>query len=141
MQQQYYCPNCKASVFCGDRFCGNCGISLNWAVQQMPVPLSPLSHGYQYTDQQQTWCQQREPYNRQVGWYEQSGLNLPTVDNQESASGNLNQYQQRYRNGNLGTASQKKSSSEDGAVTPISIEISKLLADFFDKRSNCKKAG
>lgn len=86
MRQMYYCPNCRASVSCGARFCGSCGIRL-----------------------------------------------------QESASGNLNQYQQRHMNGNRGTVSQSKSSSQDAAVTPITIEISKLLADFFGKQTKCQK--
>ena len=97
MRQMYYCPNCRASVSCGARFCGSCGISLNWVVEQMPPPSSPL------------------------------------------ASGNLKQYQQQHMNGNRGTISQSKSSSQDAAVTPISIEISKLLADFFGKQTKCQK--
>jgi hypothetical protein len=47
--------------------------------------------------------------------------------NQVSALGNPNQYQQRYVYSNGGT------------VTPISTEISKLLADFFGKRMKYSK--
>ncbi len=34
MQQQYQCSNCGAHVAFGTRFCGNCGIQLNWPAQQ-----------------------------------------------------------------------------------------------------------
>jgi len=34
MQQTYHCPVCRAPVASGTRFCGNCGISLNWPAQQ-----------------------------------------------------------------------------------------------------------
>lgn len=34
MQQWYQCPNCGAPVALGVRFCGNCGVQLNWPAQQ-----------------------------------------------------------------------------------------------------------
>ena len=34
MQQTYQCPNCSNSVMSGARFCGTCGIHLNWTTQQ-----------------------------------------------------------------------------------------------------------
>lgn len=34
MQQWYQCPKCGTSVTFGARFCGNCGIQLNWPTQQ-----------------------------------------------------------------------------------------------------------
>jgi predicted nucleic acid-binding Zn ribbon protein len=37
MQQQYQCPNCGVPIAIGARFCGQCGIQLNW--QQMPSPV------------------------------------------------------------------------------------------------------
>ena len=40
MQQQYQCPNCKAPVAFGMRFCGNCGMQLNWPTQQHILPPS-----------------------------------------------------------------------------------------------------
>ena len=132
MRQRYYCPDCGALVFCGDRFCGNCGASLNWVLQNTPAPVPPLSDGYQCPEQQQAWCQQ-------VGRYEQPGRDLQTLDGQESASGSLNQCKHQYRDGSRGTAALRKSSSQDSDVTPISIEISRLLADFFEKHSKRKK--
>ncbi len=132
MWQTDYCPNCRAPVSYGDRFCGNCGISLNWVAQQIP-PSLPFLHGHQNNGQQQTWYQQ-------PGWHEQSGRPRPTVDSQESVSTNLNQrQQQRHINANHGTVPQSKSSSRHGPVTPMSIEIPKLLEGFFNKHIECKK--
>ena len=37
MQQTYRCPTCHQQVTYGMRFCGNCGIPLNWQ-QQTPSP-------------------------------------------------------------------------------------------------------
>jgi hypothetical protein len=34
MQQQYQCSNCGAPVTFGMRFCGSCGVQLNWPTQQ-----------------------------------------------------------------------------------------------------------
>ncbi len=38
MQQQYQCSNCGAQVAFGIRFCGNCGMQLNWPTQQQMQP-------------------------------------------------------------------------------------------------------
>jgi hypothetical protein len=39
--QMYFCPNCRAQVAYGNRFCRSCGVKLDWLVQQMtPVPAS-----------------------------------------------------------------------------------------------------
>lgn len=35
MQQRYTCPGCREVVAYGARFCMNCGIPLNWTLQQM----------------------------------------------------------------------------------------------------------
>ncbi len=37
-QQQHQCPNCGTPVPFGAKFCGQCGIQLNW--QQMPSPVN-----------------------------------------------------------------------------------------------------
>jgi tetratricopeptide (TPR) repeat protein len=34
MQQAYQCSNCGTAVAFGTRFCGNCGVQLNWPAQQ-----------------------------------------------------------------------------------------------------------
>jgi hypothetical protein len=38
MQQWYQCPRCGAPVAFGVRFCGNCGLQLNWQMQQAQPP-------------------------------------------------------------------------------------------------------
>ena len=38
MQQQYQCVNCGAPVAFGAKFCSNCGLQLNWAIQQQSPP-------------------------------------------------------------------------------------------------------
>ena len=45
MLQKFYCPNCMAPVVRGERFCGNCGVNLIWAVQPAPTdrPVTPIS--------------------------------------------------------------------------------------------------
>jgi hypothetical protein len=35
MQRMYFCPNCRAPVAYGYRFCSNCGVKLEWLIQQM----------------------------------------------------------------------------------------------------------
>jgi hypothetical protein len=38
MQQWYQCPQCGAPVAFGVRFCGSCGLQLNWQTQQTQPP-------------------------------------------------------------------------------------------------------
>jgi hypothetical protein len=124
MRQIYFCPNCRAPIGYGDRFCGNCGINLKWEIRQIPPQSLPLWYDCQYPGEQQTCSRQQLQYNQ-----------LPY--DQASVSGNANQNQQQYIHGNRGTTSSGKRSPVDGTAKPISNEISKLLADFFDKRAKC----
>lgn len=41
MQQRYKCPSCGTPVAFGVRFCGNCGVQLNWPTQQQSPPPPP----------------------------------------------------------------------------------------------------
>jgi hypothetical protein len=34
MREKYFCPNCRAVITCGERFCGNCGTALRWVIPQ-----------------------------------------------------------------------------------------------------------
>jgi hypothetical protein len=119
MRQIYFCPNCRAPIGYGDRFCGNCGINLEWVTRQIPAQPLPQWYDCHYPEQQQTCGGQQLQYN------------------QASASVNANQNQQQYVHGNRATTSSGKRSSVDVTAKPISDEISKLLADFFDKQAKC----
>jgi hypothetical protein len=46
MQQQYQCSNCGAQVAFGVRFCGNCGVQLNWPTHQQ-VQSTPVYQQWQ----------------------------------------------------------------------------------------------
>jgi predicted amidophosphoribosyltransferase len=95
MLQIHFCPSCGARAAYSARFCGTCGFDLISVVPEVPPP----SYDYQYPFQQ--WV----PYS--------------PVYNQEAASVNAGQYQQRN-------------------AAPMSAEISKLLGDLFDKRLKYK---
>jgi hypothetical protein len=60
MQQQYQCSNCGAQVAFGMRFCGNCGLQLNWPAQQT----QPQEYYQQQTQQpvQMHW------FKRHLNW-------------------------------------------------------------------------
>jgi len=55
MQQWYQCPSCGVTVAFGARFCGNCGASLNWPIQQTQPP--PVNQ--QQIQQSRSYEQQR----------------------------------------------------------------------------------
>jgi hypothetical protein len=124
MRQIYFCPNCRAPIGYGDRFCGNCGINLEWVTRQIPAQPLPQWYDCHYPEQQQTCGGQ------------QLQCNQPPY-NQALVSGYANQNQQRYMHLNHVATSSGKRSSVDVTAKPISDEISKLLADFFDKQAKC----
>jgi hypothetical protein len=41
MWRTYSCPNCRARIVYGYRFCGNCGVKLDWQIQQTTTEPSP----------------------------------------------------------------------------------------------------
>jgi len=47
VQQQYQCPQCDAPTTFGSRFCANCGLQLNWTIQQQAQP-PPQYRRYPY---------------------------------------------------------------------------------------------
>ena len=129
MGQICYCSKCRATVSLGDRFCGNCGISLNWVAQPMTTSSLLPSYGYQYP-------------GRQQGLRQQPGWGQPLPYNQVSAWGNPNQYQRQVIYDNRGAILQKKNlSSNTATMTPMRVEISKLLEEFFSEPSKCRKPG
>jgi len=67
MQQTFSCPGCGSPVPFGFRFCGNCGIALNWQTrpQVQPPPV------YQQ-QQQREWSQQSVPVPNTSGQGKQS---------------------------------------------------------------------
>jgi hypothetical protein len=123
MQQMYFCPNCRAPIGYGNRFCGNCGISLKWEILQIPPQSLPLWYDYQHTAEQQA-CNQQLQHSQ-------------PPHNQALVSGNPNRNQQRYVRDKRVATSAGKRLSDGGTITPLGTEISKLLEDFFDKRAKC----
>jgi hypothetical protein len=109
MQQLYSCPNCNSPVVFGDRFCGTCGVNLNWpAQQQMPPPRNyQQPPGYQY-HQQPGW-QQPPPWGQPPGWGPYSG-------------------QQQQNIYGYGARPPKKQGSSSGFVLLIILVIIMMLA-------------
>lgn len=52
MREKYFCPNCRAVIICGEKFCGNCGTALRWVIPQ--TFSDSLSHDSQDTAIQQS---------------------------------------------------------------------------------------
>lgn len=82
MNQTYLCPRCNSQIKYGDRFCGSCGLPLNWQPQAPPPPYS-----YQGM-QQQGWNQAPAP-NPQTGWQQSNQY-------QQQSRGYQNPHQQQY---------------------------------------------
>jgi hypothetical protein len=111
MRQMYFCPQCRALIGIGDRFCSNCGTHLNWVILQTPP--RPSRESCSYHDRQGTQQQQ-----------------LPSGAKQSAC------YQPQKMSKEISVVPQKRSSSSGGTATPINTEISRLLSDFFNKQVN-----
>ena len=119
MLQMNVCYNCKASVANGDRFCGNCGISL---AAYIPPEIPHLPYNFQYPEQQSAYLQQH-------------ARNQPPPYQQASVCGSHRATQQQYQHVNRGTAPQQKNSPHSETVTPMRAEISKLLLELFNRQN------
>jgi hypothetical protein len=110
MQQLYSCPNCNSPVTFGDRFCGTCGINLNWpAQQQMPPNYQQPPPGSQYQHYQQPGWGQPPPWGQPPGWGPYSG-------------------QQQQNIYGYGARPPKKQGSSSGFVLLIILVIIMMLA-------------
>ncbi len=61
MQQLYQCSNCGAAVAFGMRFCGSCGLQLNWPTQQQVQP-TPQYQQYSQQPVHMNW------FKRHLNW-------------------------------------------------------------------------
>ena len=53
MWRMYFCPNCRAPVAYGYRFCSSCGVKLDWLIQQMTPKSSSHNQSLMGRDQNQ----------------------------------------------------------------------------------------
>ena len=111
MRQVYFCPQCRASIGVGDRFCSNCGTHLNWVILQTPPRPSRESYSSPCPDRQQEQQRQLPSGNKQPVFHQQQKMSKE-----------------------MSVIPQRNGPSTDGTVTPISAEISRLLSDFFTKQ-------
>jgi hypothetical protein len=81
MQQWYQCPRCSAAVAFGTRFCGKCGVQLNWPTQQM----QPRTVGNAYASFCEN-CLSQSP-TRYVELYQNIGMLI--MRQHRSVKGNL----------------------------------------------------
>lgn len=113
------CYNCRAQVANGDRFCGNCGISLaTFVTPETPhLPYSPQRPEQQPAYRQQYKGNQYPPYQ------------------QASECGNTRVSPQQYQHVNRGAIPRQKNSPRNTTITPMRAEISRLLLEFFNRQN------
>jgi hypothetical protein len=90
MQQMYTCPTCRGPISYGERFCGNCGMTLNWPAQS---PYGQQQYGQQQYGQQGQWGQQTQ-YGQQPGFGQQQYGQQPYGQQQYGQQGQWGQQTQ-----------------------------------------------
>jgi hypothetical protein len=125
MYQLYYCPNCRATIYYRDRFCGNCGISLKWIEDQTPSVNPTVPH--HKPDEVQ-----RNRYQQQQNRYHHKGQYKPIHLTQKPEHVNPQKHRNGYTDNNRITVHEKKSPANDTAE-PLKSEVAKLLERFREK--------
>jgi hypothetical protein len=121
MIRTYYCPNCRATIYCSDRFCGNCGVSLKWVEAQIPpAGLNKLDQK-PGTEQQNEYQQQKNSAKYSHNRQSQKPL---SVTPKKHLKENTNSKQTAVRNINK---------RADNSTEPLKNEVAKLLDGFLEK--------
>jgi hypothetical protein len=128
MIRTYYCPNCRATIYCSDRFCGNCGVSLKWVEVQMPTADSGDSHQKSVDGQNVHWQHQDRYYQKQqkktVQYSHAHRTHKPVSTSPKKQTTNNNSRQ---------TAVLDKNKPADDNTELLKNEVAKLLENFLDE--------
>lgn len=133
MRQVYYCPDCRAPVFYGERFCGNCRTSLKWVIVKTPPPYSPLPYGRPGTGQQTTPYPQPRQYVRRPSGHQEKTGQRPALQQKKAVPEGQAQHRQRYTNNKQAVTSVKKRVPAEDPARVLSSEVSGLLEHLFHK--------
>jgi hypothetical protein len=126
MRQVYYCPNCRASIVYGEKFCGNCGTGLKWMVVKTPPPYQHESYDRQLTGQQAMQHLQYRQSGRQPDRQEKAGQKTAFPENRAQPG------QQNTNDTGAPTSGKKRMPAEDPARV-LRSEVSELLEHLFHK--------
>ena len=133
MQRFYYCPNCRAPIYDGEMYCGNCGVRLKWVEYQIPPQGPPVSYSCYDPGRQTTWRPQHQQYKRQAGRQEKTGPKPAVQHNKKTAAQDCEQRRRHYADSKQVAVSRKKQVTEDGPAQALLNEVSELLAHLFEK--------
>jgi hypothetical protein len=131
MYQLYYCPNCRATIYFRDRFCGNCGISLKWIEAQTPSTNPTVPHHKLDEGQRNGYQQQQDRYHHK-GQQKISGQYKLIHITQKPEHVNPQKHKNGHTDNNRVAIQEKKSPSND-TTEPLKNEVAKLLEKFREK--------
>jgi hypothetical protein len=77
MREKYFCPNCRSVITCGERYCGYCGVALNWVIPQPDLDPASPSHGARYLQQRSQ--QMDRPASQAGGEGQETGSSVGTM--------------------------------------------------------------
>lgn len=130
MYRLYYCPNCRATIYYRDRFCGNCGVSLKW----VETPISPVNSNIpdrkSSGDQQNGYLRQQD--HRHKEQQKKSIQDLHKYRTQKPISGSAKIQLKENTNISLTAVKDKRKPAEDNTEL-LKSEITKLLESLHDK--------
>ena len=125
MIRSYYCPNCRATIYCNDRFCGNCGISLKWVEAQIPPANSSVPH-QKAVDGHNAHRQQQDDYHQE----QQKKTVQYSHAHRTHKPISISPKKQAGKNNSRQTAILNKNKPADDNTELLKNEVAKLLEGF-----------
>jgi hypothetical protein len=124
MRQVYYCPNCRASIFYGEKFCVNCGTGLKWLVVKTPPPNQHVSYDRPLTGQQAM---------QHLQYRQGKPVQTPPVHRKKAFPEDQAQPGQQNTNDTGASTSGKKRVPAEDPARVLRSEVSELLEHLFHK--------
>jgi hypothetical protein len=131
MYKLYYCPNCRATIYCGDMFCGNCGVRLKW-IETQTLSANPAVLHHKPGEGQRYGYRQQQDHCYHQRQQEMPGQYKHTHQTQRPEHVNPQKHQNGYTDNNRVTVHEKKSQSDD-TTEPLKVGVAKLFERFLEK--------
>jgi hypothetical protein len=136
IRQTYHCPNCRARVSYGIKFCCNCGVHFQWVTPKMDKQLSSVSCSIHPVSAQNATVARLPRQEKLQRGHGCSGWDRPQAHNDEPSAAQPNQRPQYIAAGNKSIV-QEKDLPVGSSTAPVKTAIIKLLEHFLDKQARC----
>lgn len=135
-RQKYLCPNCRAPVTFGMKFCCNCGVRFQWLTPQEGKQLTTVSCGTPPSSVQDPTVMRLPRQEVQAEEHNKPGWDKPQSYSHKPSIGKQSQPFQNIVPIDNSVGLQDKDLASGRDTAPVKTVIIKLLEHFLDKQAS-----